>query len=168
VESSLLKRLAAVVTFRGRSRRTKLAACVMVGMDLGAAVLVARVSNAVSYLSEEPETCINCHVMTDAYASRQRRSHGHAAVCTDCHVPHSSAVAKLAFKGADGTKHACVFTMGDEPEVLRLSERAAPVVQTDCARCHADALEMMRLASGGAPEHPRSRPASHVPHTLEA
>ncbi len=32
-------------------------------IGLGMAVLVVRISNATSYLSDEPEACINCHVM---------------------------------------------------------------------------------------------------------
>ena len=38
------------------------------GVAVGMALLVARLANATSYLSDSPETCINCHVMTDAYA----------------------------------------------------------------------------------------------------
>lgn len=74
-----------------------------------------RIANATSYLSDSPQTCINCHVMTDAYASWQRGSHGRVAVCVDCHVPHSNLVAKYAYKSRDGLKHSCVFTMRKEP-----------------------------------------------------
>jgi len=120
---------------------------VLVGVAVGMAVLIARISNAASYLSDAPETCMNCHVMTDAYATWQRGSHGLVATCVDCHVPHTNIVAKMVFKGIDGLKHSYVFTMRTEPQVLRLSERAVPVVQGNCLRCHGDMFAMIRLAS---------------------
>jgi len=119
----------------------------MVGVAVGAALVVARIANATSYLSDSPETCINCHVMTDAYASWQRGSHRHAAVCTDCHVPHQNIVAKYAYKGRDGAKHSYVFTMRGEPQVLELSSGAVPVVQANCVRCHSAQVSMIRLAT---------------------
>lgn len=119
------------------------------GAAVGAALVVARIANATSYLSESPEACINCHVMTDAYASWQRGSHGLVAGCVDCHVPHSNAVAGYAFKGRDGARHSWVFTLRREPQVLRLSAGAVPVVQSNCVRCHGRQLEMVRLAPVG-------------------
>ena len=124
----------------------RVAAFVLAGAAVGLAIVTGRISNATSYLSEAPRTCMNCHVMTDAYASWQRGSHARVAVCTDCHVPHSNPVAKVAFKGADGLKHATVFTLRIEPQVLRLSRRAVPVVQANCLRCHAGQVAMSRLA----------------------
>ncbi len=70
----------------------------LAGVAVGMALLLVRIANGTSYLSDKPETCMNCHVMTDAYASWQRGSHGRVAVCVDCHVPHSNLVAKYAFK----------------------------------------------------------------------
>ncbi len=117
-----------------------------VGIVLGAVAICAKISNAMSYLSDAPETCMNCHVMTDAYASWQRGSHGKVAICLDCHVPHSNIIAKTAFKSADGIKHTTVFMMRNEPQVLVLSKIAQPVVQSNCLRCHSNQLQMVRLA----------------------
>jgi cytochrome c nitrite reductase small subunit len=119
---------------------------ILVGIAVGLALIVARIANAVSYLSDVPETCMNCHVMTDAYATWQRGSHSKAALCIDCHVPHSNIFAKLAFKATDGLKHSYVFTLRKEPQVLRLSDRAVPVMQANCQRCHSNQFEMIRLA----------------------
>jgi cytochrome c nitrite reductase small subunit len=119
---------------------------VSMGVAVGMAVLVARISHAASYLSDSPETCMNCHVMTDAYATWGRGSHARAAVCNDCHVPHENVAAKMAFKAMDGIKHSAVFTLRAEPEVLHLSTRARPVVQANCIRCHKEQLAMIRVA----------------------
>ena len=47
----------------------RVAALAALGVAAGMAVWVARIANATSYLSDSPETCMNCHVMTDAYAT---------------------------------------------------------------------------------------------------
>lgn len=133
------------VLLRPLSRGWWRAAFAALGVAVGLAVVVARVSNAASYLTNAPETCVNCHVMTDAYATWQRGSHARVAVCTDCHVPHSNLVAKQVFKARDGLRHAAIFTARAEPQVLRLSKGAVPVVQANCVRCHADQFAMIRL-----------------------
>lgn len=119
----------------------------LVGIILGLCLFLARISNAVSYLSDAPETCMNCHVMTDAYATWKRSSHGRNTICVDCHVPHANPVAKYAFKAKDGLKHSYVFTLRKEPQVLRLSAAAKPVVQVNCVRCHGNQLLMIRVAA---------------------
>jgi len=119
----------------------------LAGLIIGMGLVMVRISNAASYLYDSPETCINCHIMTDAYASWQRGSHGHVATCNDCHVPHENMVSKYGFKALDGTKHSAVFTLGTEPQVLELSATAVPVVQKNCIRCHQKQLEMVRLSS---------------------
>jgi len=136
----------ALVSLRGLSRRWQILIYALVGVAVGAAVVVARIANATSYLSDAPETCMNCHVMTDAYASWARGSHARHAKCVDCHVPHSNPVAKWAFKGADGARHSFMFTFRLEPQVLKLSAAAVRVVQANCVRCHADQFQMVRLA----------------------
>ncbi len=107
-------------------------------------------SRAPSYLSNAPETCINCHVMTDAYLSWQHSSHAHLAGCNDCHVPQDSLLRGYWFKATDGLRHASIFTFRWEPEVIRLSERAKPVVQANCRRCHQNLLEGLCLSYSGA------------------
>ena len=120
-----------------RSGFWRWAVLIALAIVVGLGLLVARIANATSYLSDESTTCLNCHVMTNAYATWERGSHGRFTVCNDCHVPHDSTAAKLAFKAADGMKHSYVFTMRQEPQVLRLSEGAIRVVQNNCVRCHA-------------------------------
>ena len=143
----MIRHIHAILALSGLPGPLRAAVYLLVGVAAGLGVVTARISNATSYLSDAPETCMNCHVMTDAYATWQRGSHGQVAVCVDCHLPHSNPIAKLAFKSADGMKHSYVFTMRTEPQVLRLSERAVPVVQANCLRCHAGMFAMSRLAA---------------------
>ena len=142
---AFLSGVKSVLTLCGLSRGWQVTISVLVGLAVGAGIITAHLGNAASYLSDSPETCMNCHVMTDAYASWQRGSHGQTAVCVDCHIPHSNPVAKLAFKGMDGIRHSYVFTVRSEPQVLKLSSGAIPVVQANCLRCHANHFDMIRL-----------------------
>jgi cytochrome c nitrite reductase small subunit len=135
-----------VVSLRGLPKKWQITIYLLAGLAAGLALFISRISNAASYLSESPQTCMNCHVMTDAYASWQRGSHGRVTVCNDCHVPHTNPVAKYAFKASDGLKHSYVFTFRLEPQALDLSKGAKPVVQDNCVRCHSQVLEMIRLS----------------------
>jgi cytochrome c nitrite reductase small subunit len=107
------------------------------GVMGGAGLFVIHASRALSYLSDEPETCTNCHVMTTQYVTWQHSSHANVATCNDCHVPHTSLAAQYGFKAKDGLWHSTVFTMRWEPQTIRLSARAVPVVENNCRRCHA-------------------------------
>jgi cytochrome c nitrite reductase small subunit len=132
----MVDRVESVATLAGLPRPVQIGVYSLAGVGIGLAVLLVRIANATSYLSDDPQACINCHVMTDAYASWQRGSHGRVAVCIDCHVPHDSLVAKYAYKARDGLKHSYVFTLRQEPQVLNLSSPAIPVIQSNCLRCH--------------------------------
>jgi cytochrome c nitrite reductase small subunit len=94
------------------------------------------VSNAVSYLSDDPKTCVNCHVMQSEFASWQHSSHREVATCNDCHVPHDNLFATYAFKTKDGLGHATAFTLRSEPQVIRMKEAGIRVVQENCKNCH--------------------------------
>lgn len=106
------------------------------GFLLGLAVLVLYIGNATSYLSDDPRACINCHVMTTEYVSWESSSHARVATCNDCHVPHDNFIRKYAFKASDGIRHATMFTLRLEPQVIRIKEAGINVVQENCIRCH--------------------------------
>ncbi len=94
------------------------------------------ISNAASYLSDNPETCLNCHVMAPQYATWKHSSHKEVATCNDCHVPHDNVVEKYLFKAKDGLRHSTIFTMRGEPQVIKIHEEGINVVQANCERCH--------------------------------
>jgi cytochrome c nitrite reductase small subunit len=144
----IVARVMSIVRLAGLPRPLQVGIYGLAGVAVGLALVLVRIANATSYLSDDPQACINCHVMTDAYASWQRGSHGRVAVCVDCHVPHSSIVAKYAYKAQDGLKHSYVFTMHEEPQVLELSAKAVPVVRTNCVRCHSHQVMMIEAAAG--------------------
>lgn len=132
-----------ILALRAVPRPWRYATLIALAVAVGLAALLARASRATSYLSNEPETCMNCHVMSNAYATWERGSHGHVAVCNDCHVPHTNVLATWAFKASDGMRHSYVFTLRREPQVLRLNPGAVPVIQDNCIRCHEHQLSLI-------------------------
>ncbi len=148
-----------------------------IGAVIGLGVAVAHVSRAPSYLSDSPETCINCHVMYPQYTTWAHSAHGNVATCNDCHVPHDNLLHHYAFKAKDGMKHATIFTLRAEPQVIKMSEAAIPVVQNNCIRCHTNTVESAAM-HGLAPDglrcwdchrdtpHGRARSLSATPQVL--
>ena len=133
-----------------RAWRPAVAVAGGIGAGLGLQVLV--VSNAASYVSDAPETCINCHIMIPEYAAWRASSHGRATTCNDCHVPHYHLWNAYLFKAKDGLRHAAMFTLRLEPQVIRISESGARAVQDNCLRCHGNLVAPVTTnAVPGAP-----------------
>lgn len=109
---------------------------VALGVFAGLGVATIHISRAPSYMSDKPETCMNCHVMTQAYVTWNHSSHREVATCNDCHVPHDNPINTYAFKARDGMRHSAIFTARLEPQVIQLSTPAIPVVEANCRRCH--------------------------------
>lgn len=109
---------------------------ILLGIFFGIGGYLFYASNAVSYLSDDPKTCVNCHVMNPQYATWNHSSHREWTNCNDCHVPHENAFKKYFFKAKDGSRHAYMFTFRLEPEVIRITPASAEVVQNNCIRCH--------------------------------
>ncbi|MDR4988366.1 MAG: cytochrome c nitrite reductase small subunit [Bacteroidales bacterium] len=123
----------------------RLTVIILSGIFVGILLLVVHISNAASYLSDEPETCINCHVMYPYYASWSKDSHGRDASCVDCHIPQDNFFRKYYVKGTDGMAHSTYFTFRWEPQVIQIKSRGINVVQENCIRCHIDLVDMVQL-----------------------
>lgn len=111
----------------------------------GLLVYLFYVSRASSYLSDKPETCVNCHIMAPQYATWSHSSHRETAHCNDCHVPHNNEVNKYFFKAKDGMRHATIFTLRAEPQVIFIKEAGQRVVHRNCIRCHEKTLTDNRM-----------------------
>lgn len=118
---------------------------VIMGVMTGLALLIFRISNAASYLSNEPRTCVNCHVMAPQFATWQHSSHMRVATCNDCHVPQDNVFRTYAFKAADGMRHAYVFTFRLEPQVIQIKDAGKTAVQQNCIRCHTQMLQRVTI-----------------------
>jgi cytochrome c nitrite reductase small subunit len=93
-----------------------------------------------SYLSDDPRSCQNCHVMREMYDRWSRASHRSVAVCNDCHTPHSSLIEKYAVKAINGFNHSTAFTFGTYPDTIRIKDFNRAVANENCLACHADLI----------------------------
>ena len=92
-------------------------------------------------MSDDPQTCVNCHIMSPQYATYTHSSHREWTNCNDCHVPHNNVFNKYYFKAKDGLRHATMFTLRKEPQVIFIHEAGREVVQDNCVRCHTDTVD---------------------------
>lgn len=100
-----------------------------------------------SYFSEDPNACLNCHVMRDQFDAWQHSSHARVAGCNDCHSPHDNIVNKLFAKGVNGFNHSFAFTFNTYGEVITITHFNEDIVNGSCLYCHDS------LVSEIAPNH---------------
>lgn len=121
--------------------RWKLPVIIILGIFVGLGFYVMHISNFASYLSDKPETCMNCHIMAPQFATWTHSSHREVAHCNDCHVPHNNVLNKYYFKAKDGMRHATIFTLRAEPQVIFIKEEGKEVVHNNCVRCHKELIK---------------------------
>jgi len=97
-------------------------------------------ANGLSYLSNDPKACVNCHVMREQFDGWNRGSHKHVAVCNDCHTPHDF-IGKWAVKGLNGVRHSTALTFGGFPEPIRITPLNRTVTEHTCLYCHGPLVE---------------------------
>jgi cytochrome c nitrite reductase small subunit len=116
----------------------------LMGAFVGMFIYVARISEGHSYLSDNPDTCINCHIMIPQYATWRNSSH-RDVTCSGCHVPQHNIFAKYAHKAKDGARHSAIFTLRAEPHVIRAIPASQAVIQENCVRCHSRVMDDVSL-----------------------
>ncbi len=125
--------------------RRALIACVLAGIPVGLAGATFWYAEGLSYFSNNPQTCTNCHIMNEQYDSWAKSGHHHVAVCNDCHLPHAL-VPKLIAKTRNGWNHSSAFTLQNFPEPIRIGPKNAAILQENCLRCHQDFVHSVILA----------------------
>ncbi|NSW46039.1 MAG: cytochrome c nitrite reductase small subunit [Bacteroidales bacterium] len=126
-------------------KKWKFYVIIILGIITGLIFFLFYVSKAHSYLSDNAETCMNCHIMAPQYTSWFHSAHRQYANCNECHVPHDNVFNKYFFKAKDGLRHATIFTLRKEPQVIRIHEAGKEVVHSNCLRCHGDLLTDNKL-----------------------
>jgi cytochrome c nitrite reductase small subunit len=95
-------------------------------------------AQGLSYFSDDPSACANCHVMREVFEGWNKGSHKAVASCNDCHTPHSSLVEKYVVKGLNGWNHSKAFTFDDWPEPIQITPFNKTIAQENCLSCHAN------------------------------
>ncbi len=129
---------------------------VLVGAIAGLGLYLMRLAEVTSYMSDNPQACVNCHVMTPEYNSWMHSSHREWASCNDCHVPQDNVLKGYYFKASDGLYHAYIFTTRQEPQVISMREASQEVVQDNCIRCHVQQVTEARY-TGWLEGHQKNR-----------
>ncbi|MCF3651709.1 cytochrome c nitrite reductase small subunit [Synoicihabitans lomoniglobus] len=117
-----------------------IAACIGIAGGLGS--FTFGYGKGASYLSNNPTTCVNCHIMEPYYDTWQNSSHHHVAVCNDCHLSHHP-IGKWITKADNGFFHSLAFTLDNFDEPIRIKPRNRRVTQAACVSCHVDTVHQM-------------------------
>ena len=133
-----------------RPRRAILAA-ILLGIPIGVGVFTFRYAEGLSYFSNNPSTCTNCHIMQEQLDSWAKSGHHHVAVCNDCHLPHAL-IPKLIAKSRNGWNHSKAFTLQDFPEPIMIGPRNAEILQENCLRCHSDFVHDITVMQSDKPQ----------------
>jgi cytochrome c nitrite reductase small subunit len=119
------------------ARKVKLLLSILLGMLAGAGGYTLYFAEGASYLSNDPRTCMNCHIMRGHFDAWQKSSHHAVAVCNDCHVPHDF-FGKWTVKASNGYHHSEAFTLQNFHEPIQIRPVNAAVLNANCRYCHLD------------------------------
>jgi cytochrome c nitrite reductase small subunit len=133
--------------------RWKFPVIIVLSIFIGLFIFSFYISNASSYLGDNPETCVNCHIMAPQYSTWHHSSHREKTHCNDCHVPQNNFLNKYYFKAKDGLRHATIFTLRKEPQVIFIKEDGREVVHQNCIRCHSEMLTDSKLLAYNSETH---------------
>jgi cytochrome c nitrite reductase small subunit len=135
-----------------------LLASVFVGVLLGSGAYTFVSAHGTSYLSNDPQVCVNCHIMREEFDGWQHGSHHAVAVCNDCHLPHSNPASKFFVKASNGYHHSKAFTLQNFAEPIRIKPSNAEVLEDNCIRCHGELTgEITAHGTLGVPTDPTQK-----------
>jgi cytochrome c nitrite reductase small subunit len=121
----------------------------LAGAMVGLGGFTFHYAEGLSYLSNDPKACKNCHIMNEQFESWQKGPHHSVATCNDCHVP-SGFFSKYLAKAENGYHHSKGFTLQDFHEPILIKEKSSRVLQENCLRCHKDFVhEIVQGSSWG-------------------
>ncbi len=100
-----------------------------------------------SYLSNDPQACVNCHIMRGEFDGWQKASHHNVATCNDCHVPHAL-IPKYLTKAENGYAHSRAFTFQDFHEPIEMRDRSKQIVLDNCISCHREMVSSITASAG--------------------
>jgi cytochrome c nitrite reductase small subunit len=135
--------------------------CVLLGIGLGLGGTTFFYAKGLSYLTTDPRSCANCHIMQEQYDGWQKSSHHAVAVCADCHMPHTF-FAKYFTKAESGYLHSKAFTLQNFHEPIFLREKSSRILNQACLHCHADLVsDLAENRAGQADFHSKPERCTH-------
>lgn len=119
------------------------------GVAIGVGGYTFIYAKGASYLTNNPASCANCHVMHEQYDGWLKSSHRNAATCNDCHTPPGF-IAKYATKASNGFWHSFYFTFNNFHEPIQIKPGNLAVTEQACQKCHTEITEAIATPHGGA------------------
>lgn len=93
--------------------------------------------------SESPEFCAGCHVMEEQHTAWSHAGAHRRVRCVECHLPNDNVVTHYVWKSIDGMKDFVYFHTGMVSERITLTGHGEKVLQSNCIRCHEQAVSQM-------------------------
>lgn len=109
----------------------------LIGVLIGLSTYTFFYAKGYSYLSNQPETCTNCHIMREHFDGWQKATHHTVALCNDCHVPVTP-LKRYYAKAEHGFRHSYAFTFQNFHEPIQMKTSSEEIVLHNCIRCHSD------------------------------
>ena len=125
-----------------------LSAAAVIGLFGGLGSFTFYYAEGLSYFSNDPRACVNCHIMREHLSAWVKSSHHAVATCNDCHTPHNF-VGKYTTKALNGFWHSFYFTTGRYPDPLRITPRNREVTEHACRYCHVELTENIEHGATG-------------------
>ena len=113
---------------------------IAIGMAVGVGAYTFVYARGYSYMTDNAEACVNCHIMQGQFSGWLKSSHRSVAVCNDCHTP-PGLVAKYATKARNGFWHSYYFTTGNFPEPIQITSRSREITENACRHCHEEIVQ---------------------------
>lgn len=107
----------------------------LIGVLAGAGTYTFYYAEGLSYFSNDPRACVNCHIMREQYDGWLKSPHHAVATCNDCHTPQDF-LSKYISKAENGYWHSKGFTLQDFHEPIMIRPKNVAVLQQNCVSCH--------------------------------
>jgi cytochrome c nitrite reductase small subunit len=124
-----------------------LAITATLGLFAGLGSYTFTYAHGLSYFSNDPRACVNCHIMREQFDGWQKSPHHAVATCNDCHTPHDF-FRKYLTKAENGYWHSKGFTLQDFHEPIMIRRKNVAVLQENCVGCHQQIVDGINTHPG--------------------
>lgn len=137
----------------------------IVGATLGLGVYTFHYGEGLSYFSDNPASCANCHIMQNHYDAWHKSSHSAFATCNDCHLSRHP-IGKYITKADNGFFHSWAFTLQNFHEPIQIKPRNVTVAENNCRHCHSGLVHELLTATNDEDELSCVRCHTEVGHSV--